>query len=142
MMNKYILLGATRDDLDAVTKDVQNLLDIPFTEHESSYWGMYNLARLSDSERIKIGYNFVDGDWQQEEFQHCPLLIELNALEEPEKTMRFLCDHLTYLVPIHMKEIEGRRSRKYAFENGQPKLVDEYFLKRREKNKSSLFDHV
>ncbi|CAH1199317.1 hypothetical protein PAECIP111893_01310 [Paenibacillus plantiphilus] len=132
MTEKYIKLGATIDDIDKVTNDLRNLLQINFSEHESSYWGIYNLAKLSDSEEIKLGFNYVDDDWREEDHTDCPLILELNCLQQAEETMNLLCDKLSYLVPLYMKEIDSEiSSKKYIFEKSQPKLVYEHFYKKR-----------
>lgn len=126
--NKYVKLGVLIDDLEAVTEEIKNLLKIPFSHHESDYWGLYNLAEIEEKGTIRIVNNFVDEDWQVEDRKDCPLLIELNRLHEPEKITKMICENLSYIVPLHMEEIEpGEYIRKYIFADGQPKLVDEYF---------------
>ncbi|MBA4536576.1 hypothetical protein H1Z61_05280 [Bacillus aquiflavi] len=106
MNNKYIKLGVTIDDLDAVTNDLENLLHIQFAKHDSSYWGIYNKVMLSDSEEMRLGFNFVDEDWREEEHKDCPLILELNRLKQPEKMVKFLCEHLPYLIPLKMKDFK------------------------------------
>lgn len=132
-MGKYIKLGVPFDDIDLVTEDIQKLLQLTFTYHESGYWGIYNSAQISESESIRILYNFVDDDWQEEDHKDCLILIELNQLTELEKMMKFLCENLSYLVPIHFSEVEyGKFSRTYTFEeDGSLKLVHEYIYKQR-----------
>lgn len=106
-MSKFIKLGVLCDDISSVTEEIQKLLQISFSEHESSYWGIYNLAKISESENIRILYNFVDDDWQEEDYKDCSLLIELNQLNEPEKLMKILCENLSYIVPLYMREVEN-----------------------------------
>ncbi|TKI54118.1 hypothetical protein E8L90_00860 [Brevibacillus antibioticus] len=117
--------------MELVSKDLQNLLNICFEEHESSYWGEYNVAHLSETESIRLVYNYIDDDWQEEEFKEFPLLLELNRILEPEKMMYFLCKNLSYISLLYMDEIDAKvSSRRYVIENGQFKLVYEHLRKK------------
>ncbi|WP_213643453.1 hypothetical protein [Paenibacillus lautus] len=119
--------------MELVTKDLQNLLNICFEEHESSYWGEYNVAQLSETESIKLVYNYIDDDWQEEEFKEYPLLLELNRINEPEKMLYFLCENLSYIFLLYMDEIDAKvSSRRYALENGKFKLVYEHLKKKKQ----------
>lgn len=132
MIKKYIKIGITLDDIDKVTNDLEKLLEINFTKHESSYWGIYNLAKLSEFENIKLGYNYVDDDWREEDHKDCLLILELNNLQFPEKMMELICENLSYSVPLYIKVIDPDLStKKYNIENGQLKLVYEHFFKKR-----------
>ncbi|MFX3633291.1 MAG: hypothetical protein ACE3L7_30520 [Candidatus Pristimantibacillus sp.] len=131
MMNRYLKFGISIDDMKLVTNDLQNLLNICLEEHESSYWGEYNVAQLSETESIRLVYNYIDDDWQEEEFKEYPLLLELNRINEPEKMVYFLCEHLSYIFLLYMDEIDAKvSSRRYVLENGNFKLVYEH-LKRK-----------
>ncbi|MGG3283325.1 hypothetical protein [Paenibacillus solani] len=133
-MNKYLKFGISIDDMKYVTKDLQNLLNIRFEEHESSYWGEYNVAQLSETESIRLIYNYIDDDWQEEDFKEYPLLLELNRINEPEKMLDLLCENLSYIYLLYMDEIDAKvSSRRYVLENGNFKLVYEY-LKKKNKN--------
>lgn len=115
------------DDIDIVTKDLQNILNLHFEKQESSYWGEYTAAQLSEKESIRLIYNYVDNDWQEEEFKEYPLLLELNRLKELEEIMFLLCDKLSYIIPLYLDEIEAKvSSKRYIYQNGQFKLVYEY----------------
>lgn len=130
-MNKNVKLGIPFDDIDAVTKDIEKMLHIQFTEHESSYWGIYNLAKLSETENIRILYNFVDDDWQEEDHKDLSILIELNRLNEPEKIVKLLSENLPYIVPLYLEEVESRKFiRRYKYEDGLFKLDYEYIFKK------------
>ncbi|MGN7942141.1 hypothetical protein [Virgibacillus sp. 6R] len=130
-MEKYVKIGIKQDDIDKVTNDVEALLNVRFTKHESSYWGLYNLVQLSESEEIKLGYNYVDDDWREEDYKDCPLILELNNLQQPEEIVDLLCDNLPYAIPLYMRVITpGVSLKKYIFENGHTKLVYEYFKKK------------
>jgi hypothetical protein len=132
MSKKYIKLGATIDDLDKVTRELSGLLQVTFTEDESSYWGIYNAAMLSPSEKIKIGSNFVDDDWTVEDRKDSPLIVDLNGLQNPEETMQLLCDSLSYLEPLNMTESQpGISSKNYVFDDGEFNLVSEHFYKKK-----------
>jgi len=127
-MEKYVKIGMKQDDIEKVTNDVEALLNVRFTKYESSYWGIYNLVHLSESEEIKLGYNYVDDDWREEEYKDCPLILELNNLQQPEEMVNLLCDKLSYAIPLYMRVITpGVSLKKYIFDNGQTKLVFEYF---------------
>ncbi|MCM3784953.1 hypothetical protein M3231_18445 [Neobacillus mesonae] len=127
MINKYMKIGILNSDMDEVTKDLQDILNLHFEEHESSYWGDYHVANISEKEKIRLVYNYVDEDWQEEDYKEFLLLLELNRLEEPEKIMKLLCERLTYLKPLYMQEVEARVStKKYIYQNGGFILVDEY----------------
>ncbi|NMM51579.1 hypothetical protein [Paenibacillus aquistagni] len=125
-MNRYLKFGVSNDDMELVTKDLQKLLNICFEEHESSYWGEYNVAQLSETENIRLIYNYIDDDWQEEDFKEYPLLLELNRINEPEKMSHLLCEHLSYICLLYMDEIDAKvSSRRYVLENGKFKLVYE-----------------
>lgn len=127
MINKYLKLGIMKNDIKNVTKDLENILNVKFEEHESSYWGEYNVANISEKEKVKITYNYVDEDWQEEEFKEYPLLLELNRMRDPEKMMGKLCESLDYITPLYLKVVEARvYTKKYYFINGRFELVDEY----------------
>lgn len=130
-MEKYVKIGIKQDDIDKVTNDVEALLKVRFTKHESSYWGLYNLVQLSESEEIKLGYNYVDDDWREEDYKDCPLILELNNLQQPEEMVDVLCNNLSYVIPLYMRVINpGVSLRNYIFENGFTKLVFEHFIKK------------
>lgn len=131
-MEKYVKIGIKQDDIDKVTNDVEALLNVRFTKHESSYWGIYNLVLLSESEEIKLGYNYVDDDWREEDYKDCPLILELNNLQQPEEIVDVLCNNLSYVTPLYMRVINpGVSLRNYIFENGFTKLVFEHFIKKK-----------
>jgi|GEM_PF-1236196 len=131
MTNRYLKFGISIDDMELVTKDLQKLLNICFEEHESSYWGEYNVAQLSESESIRLVYNYIDDDWQEEEFKEYPLLLELNRVNEPEKMLNLLCENLSYIFLLYMDEIDAKvSSRRYILENGKYKLVYEHWKKK------------
>ncbi|PAD66435.1 hypothetical protein CHH83_24045 [Bacillus sp. 7586-K] len=131
-MKKYVKIGIKIDDLDRVTNDLEELLGVNFTKHESSYWGLYNLVHLSESENIKIGYNFVDDDWREEDYKDCPLILELNNLKQPEEMVDIVCNNLSYVIPLYMRVINpGVSFKDYIFENGYTKLVYEHFMKKK-----------
>lgn len=133
MTNRYLKFGISIDDMELVTKDLQNLLNICFEEHESSYWGEYNVAQLSETESIKLVYNYIDDDWQEEGFKEYPLLLELNRINEPEKMLYFLCENLSYIFLLYMDEIDAKvSSRRYVLENGKFKLVYEHLKKKKQ----------
>ncbi|MFW5436753.1 hypothetical protein [Paenibacillus apiarius] len=133
MTNRYLKFGISIDDMELVTKDLQNLLNICFEEHESSYWGEYNVAQLSETESIKLVYNYIDDDWQEEEFKEYPLLLELNRITEPEKMLYLLCENLSYIFLLYMDEIDAKvSSRRYVLENGKFKLVYEHLKKKKQ----------
>jgi hypothetical protein len=121
-INKYMTLGILKDNIHDITKDLQNILNVHFEEHESSYWGEYTVAILSERESIKLTYNYVDDDWQ-EEFKQYPLLLKLNRVKEPEKMMNLLCSKLSYITPLYLEEIEARVGRrKYYNDDRQDEL--------------------
>jgi len=132
MIKNFIVLGVKTNNIDEVTNDLEELLQIKFTKHESSYWGIYNLAKISKSADIKLGYNYVDEDWREEEHKDCPLLLELNNLQQSEETMNVICRKLPYVIPLTITVIEPDISlRKYKFIDGEVKLVYEHFFKER-----------
>lgn len=108
MTNKYLKFGIQNEDMQLVTEDLQKLLNISFEEHESSYWGEYNIAKLSKFESIRLIYNNdMDDDWQEEDFKQYPLLLEFNGINEPEKMLSLLCENLSYICLLYMDEIDG-----------------------------------
>jgi hypothetical protein len=114
-----------------VSKDLQNILNICFEEHESSYWGEYNVAQLSETESIRLVYNYIDDDWQEEDFKEYPLLLEFNRINEHEKILDILYENLSYISLLYMDEIESKvSSRRYVLEDGKFKLVYEYLKKK------------
>lgn len=130
MIKNFIVLGVKTNNIDEVTNDLEELLQIKFTKHESSYWGIYNLAMISKSADIKLGYNYVDEDWREEEHKDCPLLLELNNLQQSEETMNVICRKLPYIIPLTITVIEPNiSSRKYKFIDGEAKLVYEHFFR-------------
>lgn len=130
MIKNFIVLGVKTNNIDEVTNDLEELLQIKFTKHESSYWGIYNLAKISKSSDIKLGYNYVDEDWREEEHKDCPLLVELNNLQQSEETMNVICRKLPYIIPLTITVIEPDiSSRKYKFIDGEAKLVYEHFFR-------------
>lgn len=130
MIKNFIVLGVKTNNIDEVTNDLEELLQIKFTKHESSYWGIYNLAMISKSADIKLGYNYVDEDWREEENKDCPLLLELNNLQQSEETMNVICRKLPYIIPLTITVIEPNiSSRKYKFIDGEAKLVYEHFFR-------------
>ncbi|MDQ0227321.1 hypothetical protein [Metabacillus niabensis] len=130
MIKNFIVLGVKTNNIDEVTNDLEELLQIKFTIHESSYWGIYNLAKISKSSDIKLGYNYVDEDWREEEHKDCPLLVELNNLQQSEETMNVICRKLPYIIPLTITVIEPNiSSRKYKFIDGEAKLVYEHFFR-------------
>ncbi|MFS0881805.1 hypothetical protein [Metabacillus niabensis] len=130
MIKNFIVLGVKTNNIDEVTNDLEELLQIKFTKHESSYWGIYNLAMISNSADIKLGYNYVDEDWREEEHKDCPLLLELNNLQQSEETMNVICRKLPYVIPLTITVIEPNiSSRKYKFIDGEAKLVYEHFFR-------------
>lgn len=133
MTNRYLKFGISIDDMELVSKDLQNLLNICFEEHESSYWGEYNVAQLSETESIRLVYNYIDDDWQEEDFKEYPLLLELNRTSEPEKMISFLCENLSYIFLLYMDEIDAKvSSRRYVIENGKFILVYEHLTKKKQ----------
>src|SRR5690606_5009936 len=105
--------------------------NICFEERESSYWGEYNVAQLSESESIRLVYNYIDDDWQEEEFKEYPLLLELNRINELEKMLYLLCENLSYISLLYMDEIDAKvSSRRYVLEHGKFKLVYEHLKKK------------
>lgn len=130
-MNRYLKFGISINDTKLVTKDLQNLLHICFEEHESSYWGEYHVAQLSETESIRLIDNFIDDDWQEEEFKEYPLLLELNRVNEPEKLLHLLCENLPYISLLYLDEIDAKvSSRRYVLENGNFKLIHEHLQHR------------
>ncbi|MFP3885084.1 hypothetical protein U8V97_06405 [Priestia filamentosa] len=116
-INKYMTLGICKDNIHNITKDLQSILNVHFEEHESSYWGEYNVAILSEKENIRITYNYVDEDWQEEDFKQYPLLLKLNRVKEPEKIMNLLCSKLSYVTPLYLEEIEARVGRRKYYDS-------------------------
>ncbi|MGG0824583.1 hypothetical protein ABE099_17110 [Paenibacillus turicensis] len=121
MTNKYLKFGIQNEDMQLVTEELQKILNISFEEHESSYWGEYNIAKLSKSESIRLIYNnYMDDDWQEEDFKQYPLLLEFNGINEPEKMLYLLCENLPYISLLYMDEFDGDDSfKRYIFENGE-----------------------
>ncbi|RAS80059.1 hypothetical protein A4U60_15395 [Priestia endophytica] len=116
-------LGILKDNIHNITKDLQKILNVRFEEHESSYWGEYNVAILSEKANIRITYNYVDEDWQEEDFKQYPLLFKLNRVNEPEKIMNLICSKLSYVTPLYLEEIEARIGRrKYYSDDRQNEL--------------------
>ncbi|BFH13033.1 hypothetical protein WJ0W_002614 [Paenibacillus melissococcoides] len=135
MTNRYLKFGISIDDMELVSRDLQNLLNIRFEEHESSYWGEYCLAQLSETESIRLIYYYIDDDWQEEEFKEYPLLLEFNRINEPEQILFFLCDNLSYIFPLYMDEIEAKvSSKRYTFQNGKFKLEYEHLTKKKDEH--------
>lgn len=48
----------------------------------------YYLYEAEDDQKIRINYNFVDGDWLEEKFKHCPVLMKLMRLKYLEEVIR------------------------------------------------------
>lgn len=127
MINKYMKLGIIKNDMEIVTRDLENVLNVKFKVCESSYWGEYKIVNLSETERIKLVYNYIDDDWQEEEFKEYPLLLELNRLNDPEKVMKMLCDSHDYIKPLYLEEVEAKIcTKKFYFRNGRFELVAKY----------------
>lgn len=115
-----------KNDMENVTTDLENILNVKVEEHESSYWGEYKILNLTETGRIKITYNYIDDDWQEKEFKEYPLLLELNRLNDPEKIMKILCENFDYIKPLYLEEVETKVcTKKFYFQNGRFILIDE-----------------
>lgn len=132
MINVYVTYAVASSDLYVVRDDLERVLQVHFDLHDSSYWGEYFLAKLPDSQKIKIGFNYVDEDWREEEYKEYPILLELNRLKNLEEVMDKINSHFDYLIPIRKEEIEsGNFVKSYIFVDGKPTLISERSLKKK-----------
>lgn len=131
MPNIYITIGILNDDIK-LTKDIlESLFSTSFEEHESDYWGEYIITKLSTSEEIKVGYNYIDDDWREEDYKQCPLLIELINPQNPEEITKCICDNFRDAIPIRMMEIEPNSYVKnYIFKDGKFCMISKKYLKK------------
>ena len=133
MPSIYITIGILNDDIE-LTKDILESLfstSTSFEEHESDYWGEYIITKLSTSEEIKVGYNYIDDDWREEDYKQCPLLIELINPQNPEEITKCICDNFRNAIPIRMRKIEPNSYVKnYIFKYGKFCVISEKYLKK------------
>lgn len=130
-MGIYVTYGTVKNDLSAVKNDLEKALNIQFKLHESSYWDEYYLFRTNDKQKIRINYNFVDGDWLEDEFKQYPVLIKLMRLKNLDEVMEVIKKELPYAKPIRKTEIiPGIKSKEYLFIGDKPALISEQELKK------------
>lgn len=130
MSNRYVKIGIKCEDLQKTRIILEDILGIQFIEHESSYTGIYYLCKLSDSQNIQLVNNFQDGDWTEEKYNNCPLIVELNYLKEPEKVVSKILNNVEEAIFIKAHEIETGVSLKvFDWADGQFKLIREISLK-------------
>lgn len=132
MPNRYIYVtyGVSISDIHTVKSDLERLFDVTFEFHESDYWGEYYLARFPDQQNIKIGFNFVDDDWREENHKEYPILLELNELKNIETSMDKLNSNLIYVHPIRRVELEpGVCRRNFEYIDSQFVLISENIIK-------------
>lgn len=130
-MNIYITYGVVNNDLEAIKKSLEKVLNIEFELHESSYWGEYYIWRSPDFEEIRISYNFVDEDWLERNFREYPVLIHLSELKKLDEIMHTIKKELSHFKLIRKTEIiPGVKSKEYLFINDKPLLISEQELKK------------
>lgn len=123
-MNIYFIYGAETRNIDLVKNDLERILNVKFELHKSTYWGEYYLAKVSEDQSIRITYNYVDEDWQENEFKNLPVLIELNQLTSLSEVVNKIDQELQYARPLRkMVYIPKEKIREYIFKDGQYVLV-------------------
>lgn len=131
MPSTYITIGNLNADIKVVKDILENLFGTSFEEHDSDYRGEYIITKLPTSEEIKVGLNYIDDDWREEDYKQCPLFIELINPQNPEEITKCICDNVRNPIPIRMREFEPNSYVKnYIFNNGKFCLTSEKYLKR------------
>lgn len=118
------------NDMNYVKNRLEKLLKIKFEEHESSYLGIYYISRSKENiDSIKIVNNFVDEDWQYEEYKDCPIIISLNKVEDEDNVLKKIILNENFVKKVLISEVEtGKYTREYIYENGKRILVSERIL--------------
>lgn len=106
---------------------LEKKLKLKFEIHESDYWGIYYLCKkVAGMDSIKIMNNFVDGDWQQPDFQNCPIIIYLNNVHDNDNILKEIIAGFDMAEKVYIYEkVKEDYNRKYIFENGKRILVEE-----------------
>jgi hypothetical protein len=122
-MKVFDLYGLAIKDGGEAARFVTRQLGIELHPRVSSYcWGDYLTSGLDDEFRVMP--NFLDGDWTQEEFQHCTWLLEVNDNADADGILARLT-RLDGVAFIHRTEMEvGMWVKKYAYRNGQFELIE------------------
>jgi hypothetical protein len=76
-MNVFDTYGIKTDDLELAKTLVEDVLG-QMEPHESSYIGEYYLRTVSNEENYVLQPNFCDGDWTEEDYQDCGILLYIN----------------------------------------------------------------
>ena len=115
-------------DMEMVQSILQEKLKLSFEKHESDYWGIYFICKnIKGMNNIKIMNNYVDDDWQQPDFPHCPIIIYLNNVYDNDKFFKkivlILGDNIEKIY-IYEQE-KGIYEKQYIFEKGEKILIKE-----------------
>lgn len=95
-----------------IKRTLEKLLNIKFTTHESSYWGIYYLSK--EIEKIEIKDNFVDDDWQFDEDRDCPIVVSLNNVKDNDEILNIIVNRLKKSIKkVFISEINENYSKKY-----------------------------
>jgi len=112
-------------DMKKIQSTLEQLLDIQFENRESSYWGEYCICKkLNTMKSIQIQYNYVDEDWQFEEFKDCPIVVNLNDILEGDDSFRKILDNVNSIERVFINEVKyNAYHRKYIYQDGRKELI-------------------
>lgn len=122
IFQKILLLES---DILHVKNILEKLLNVEFIEHESSFWGIYYMSKEIDGiEDIEIKNNYVDEEWQEDEFKDCPIIIYLNGVQSDVETLNFILKKLDKSVKaVFISDVQNEYCKKYSYLDGEKVLL-------------------
>jgi hypothetical protein len=92
-MNIFDAYGLKADDLEQARAWIEPVIG-RMELHESSYTGEYYLLDISSDENYKLQPNFCDGDFTEEDYQYCGMLLYVNQSPRGNEIRKSLLSRL------------------------------------------------
>lgn len=121
----YIEILIKDKDMKKIQLELEQMFSVEFEERESSYWGEYCICKnFNTMKSMEIKYNYVDDDWQYEEFKNCPIIIYLNQILEEDICFQKILDKVDSVESVFITDVKRNvYYRKYSYQNNQKILI-------------------